>query len=149
MGFFSGFKKVVKPLVDVPRWMHLDRLVQQGKAIKELANEIFIVKTPQEKETFEQAMERLDISDSGLQKRIGELKWLFFFYVLAFLGIFGYGTYLFLAHYPRAGFLAYAVSMVAFSQAFRQHFWFMQLKHQSLGMSFKQWYEITFTGKLK
>ena len=149
MGFFNGVKRVIKPLVDVPRWMQLKNIKLQGKAIKDLGQDLFVIKTIDNPESYEQALDRLKINENSVLERIQELKKLFVFYLACFVVIFTYGSYMFYQHYPRAGFLAYAVSTIALSQAFRQHFWLTQLKNRCLGMNFKKWFELTFLGKVK
>lgn len=147
MGFFNRVKRVVKPFVNFPSWMQLGMLVANARRIKELAGSVFFVQTPEKVETFEQAMQRLGLTEADLNERKREFARLFWFYFVLFIVGIAYGIYLFTDTYVKAGIIAFAVSGIILAQAFRQHFWLTQIKYRLLGLTFKIWFQMTFLGK--
>ncbi|MGE3920546.1 MAG: type IVB secretion system protein IcmV [Gammaproteobacteria bacterium] len=149
MGFYSGVKKAVKPLVDVPRWLDVNRLMQFGTFIGTAAKRAFTFQKPEQKETFEQALARLKITEKDLAHRKREFTRLLVIYLIAFIAIFSYGIYLFSTAHIKAGTLALAISLIPLVQIFRFHFWLFQIKSRKLGCSVREWFYYGILRKAK
>ncbi len=93
MGFFNGVKRVVKPLVDVPRWMQVRSIAQYGQAIKQLAMETFSVKKTTQTESFEELSNRLGLNGTAINQRITDMQRLLIFYSVFFIAIISYGIF--------------------------------------------------------
>lgn len=97
-------------------------------------------------ETFEQAVARLKLSESDLARRQKS----FFRTSLLFLSIavlvFLYAVNLFLSGLLLATFISLVLVAMALALAYRDHFWYTQMKHRRLGLTFKNWVDYTFRG---
>ena len=71
MGFFRSMGKVIKPMVNFPRWMGWNQIADSGKFINSLAKDVFKTK-PDGKlrdEKFEDACRRLNLTSGILLQR--------------------------------------------------------------------------------
>jgi len=134
-------KRLVKERI--PNWMDLSRAKAGSKSILGMAKNLFVVSQPKRTETFEQALERLGMSEKDVGERLQAFFRLFLIMVLVSIVIFSYAVYLLITGTLMASFAAIAVSTVAAALAFKNHFWYIQLKHRRLGMIFKEWLHAT------
>lgn len=128
-------------------WVDWGRIKRGGHSIEDAAKDLFILKSAQSVETFEEAQRRLKLTDANIAARARALLiWsmlalalsiFLFFYALYH---FAYGTF-------QAGFLVLALTGLAISLSFRYHFWHVQIKMRKLGCSFQDWFQYTFKGK--
>lgn len=145
MGFFSGAKKVVKPLVNVPQWLGYDVLKNMTKWVGGLFKQFFIPQHAEVTETFEQAMARLNLTEADIKERIQQFKFLMILWVIVFVGVFGYSVYLAWIGSMRGFIVGLSVGFLALSQVFRNHFWIFQLRHRKLGCSLREWWDSKVT----
>lgn len=149
MKVIRGVGKLVKPFVNFPSWMGLRQLSASGKGIANTAKSIYQPGDPNRvirKETFEQAVERLHLSEQDLQQRMKTFWNMTLVYLFVALGLFGYGASLCVDGYFAAGFLSFILTVLALSLALRQHFWYFQIKRRKLGCTMKEWFKGTFGG---
>lgn len=145
MKVFRTMGRVVKPLVDFPRWMNVKKLWQNAKDIKTIAKHVTSVPSSGRHETFEQAVIRLGLNEADLIRRQREYWWL----TLTFL-IFGgvillvCGYHLWRTHYIAAA-VSFVLAGVAFAQAFRNHFWYVQIELRKLGIHWREWLRYTLS----
>lgn len=135
------FKKVAGKVVDtrVDRWMSWGYIKETTDRFKILFLDIVIPKKASTSETFEEAMQRLELTEADLVQRKKEFIRLFYFFILLAIGILAYALYMaFLGNLVTA-LIAFCLSVYALSQAFRFHFWLFQLKHRKLGCTIKEW----------
>jgi intracellular multiplication protein IcmV len=93
-----------------------------------------------EKETFEEALKKYNISEEELA-RISHNYFLFaiFFLCLA-IGVLAFGFYLIFTGGHFTGLIiALAITIFLTGQAFSYHFWYFQIKHRKLGCTFEEW----------
>lgn len=147
MKVFKFLGKFVKPFVNFPQWLGWKQIVSSTRALKELAKTAFqISKGESRKESFEQAVSRLRLTEEDLKKRKKMFLRMALFYFLIGAGLFGYGIYLFVSTpYFLGGLLTLILSMLMFTYAYREHFWYFQLKARKLGCSFNDWMAFTFS----
>jgi len=146
MGFWNRTKKVVKPLVNVPAWVGYDRLASSTRSIWDVIKGLFFPAKAEREETFEQAMERLNLTEEVLKQRVKEFHNLIFMWAVIFCGVVGYAIYL-AWQGSWIGFIpAIAISLIPIAQMFRYHFWVFQIKQRKLGCTFKEWLNSSFTG---
>lgn len=145
MGFFGGIKKVVKPFVDVPKWVGYEQLKGVTGWVKGLFKRTFVIRKQNYNETFEQAMVRLKLTEQDLAKRTHEFTWLVRFWLALFFLVILYAAYM-------AGIASWAgliisisVSLLTLSQAFRYHFWLFQIRHRKLGCTLREWWHSRVT----
>ncbi|MCL5261663.1 MAG: type IVB secretion system protein IcmV [Gammaproteobacteria bacterium] len=133
-GFFKSF-------VDVRRWVFYDEIINNAKIIVNLGKSVLLLdKKPTTTETFAEAVERFQLSENDLVLKEKH----FFQFTLSYL-IIGflllcYATYLLLfVDALMVGSAVIIMALLMFVYAYREHFWFMQIRKRKLGCSFKEW----------
>ncbi|GAB4393258.1 MAG: type IVB secretion system protein IcmV [Gammaproteobacteria bacterium] len=137
----NGVKKVVTPFVNVKAWMGWNNLKSTTADLKGLCKEVLTVHKPKTGgETFEQAIQRLGLTEKDIQRRMQEFKYLAMLQAVLFVGVFLYSFYiLFYADHIHGFFVGIALSLAIAALFFRFHFWYFQLKQRRLGCTFKDW----------
>ena len=141
MGFWKTSKKVAGHIVDVrvDKWIGLDSIKQTTRGIYGSAKELVTPEQAARTETFEQALERLNLTEADLAKQKIQFTRLFYFFVVLAFTVFGYGIYIALQGNLLGFLIAFALTAYALSQAFRYHFWVFQITKRKLGCSIKDW----------
>lgn len=143
MGFFRGLGRMVKPLVNIPKWMSAKQITADAAYISQIAKQVLTPQKAQQEETFEAALQRLNLTEQDLRDRKKEFTRLAGFFFVVFILLVGYVVYLILDSTGevswRAILLSIVVSLIALVQFFRFHFWLYQIKERRLGCSFKQY----------
>jgi intracellular multiplication protein IcmV len=130
-------------------WVDFDNLKYISNGIWGTVRPLFVA--PQEpliKETFEQAMLRMNLSEKEVIQK--QENYLFFTYIflLCAVVVFAYSFYLLMFHHSILGFcLGIAVVAMFLSQAMRFHFWYFQTKHRKLGCTLSEWWEGKLTNE--
>lgn len=143
MGFFGGIKKAGGYVFNfrVDKWFGLDQFKSSSGQLVDEAKTIFVGEKASRTETFEQALQRLNVTEQELQARLKEFRRLLVVYLLVALVLFVYSTYIAYAYDNILGFfMGLAVTTYALSHAFKYHFWIFQITHKKLGCSLKEWF---------
>lgn len=148
MAVGDNVKKTVKNIVKVNRktffnprrWFQYDTLKGQVLYLYDFGKQVFTAATPEREETFEEAMERLNLTESDIQTTANN----YFLYSIVFLVIaviaFIISFYFLIVHSSiSAWILGLAGTALLVVQAFRFHFWYFQIKHRKLGCTFEEW----------
>ena len=147
MGFWSGTKKIFKPLVDVSTWLNLKQIRENGHSILQMAKDVFVPGKATRQETFEEAMNRLNLTEEDIKKRTIEFNRLIAIMLTLFFLIISYGIYL-AWQGSWSGFLpCISMSLFVLGLAFRYHFWLFQIKQRKLGCTFREWLDSSFMEK--
>lgn len=135
------FKKVAGKVVDtrVDRWMSWGYIRETTDRFKVLFLDIVIPKKASTSETFEEAMQRLELTEADLALRKKEFTRLFYFFIVLAVIILAYALFMAYRGSLVTALIAFCLSVYALSQAFRFHFWLFQLKHRKLGCTIKEW----------
>lgn len=147
MGVFRRMGKIIKPLVDIPRWMDAKRIADGADIIGGMAKSIFKPAQAKQKEDFSTAVERLKLTEKELERRYREFTRLFRFFFVTFLLVGAYATYLWFASSWHAAVLGTVVTGIPLVLAYRFHFWRFQLIQRRLGCNFKEWLRVGVLGK--
>lgn len=135
------FKVNRKTFLNPSAWIDLNSLRFSNRTIKEILTDVLTpIKPAEKKETFDEAVKRLGLTDKDVQEA-GE-SYLTFSYLFAILGALAllFGFYLLFKHGTFTGWLlAFASSALFMSQAFKFNFWSFQIKHKKLGCTFDEW----------
>jgi intracellular multiplication protein IcmV len=149
MGSRYGVKDFLKSFVNFPAWMGASGLRRTAGDISTMSRELFTLKhAPVREETFEEAIARFNLSEADLKQRqraFGRLAALYLFVVFC-LGI--YVVYLWYNHAILSVFMTLVLMLVASSFAFKEHFWYVQMRQRRLGLTLKQWF-LFVVGKTK
>ncbi len=139
--------RVVKPLVDFPRWMGWGRLKDNTTIVTGMAKGLLTSKAATEyrHETFEEAAARLNLDEAAITARKKDLLRMTVFYLVIAVVLFLYAVYLFAVLGLFLGaIMGFVIGCVALTLAFRQHFWYIQMKYRRLGFTFNDWVNATF-----
>lgn len=139
MQIIQGVKRILKPLVDFPTWMGYRMLIDNGKSVIEGVKDLFIPAKPQRTESFEEAINRLGLTNKNIDSQKKIFLALSLFWGLIAIGAFIYASSLFLNGGFKGGLFALALTFLAVILCFRYHFWYFQVKQRLLGASFKLW----------
>lgn len=123
-------------------WIGYDFIRFQHRYIWDTIKGLFTVQKPEREETFEQAMQRLKLTESDVTFLMGRYRTFALLFVIcsllsflnAFFILFYYGKIM-------GWLLGMAVTGLFASQAFRYDFWSFQLRSRRLGVTFKEWQE--------
>lgn len=121
-------------------WIDFNTLSTQNRTIWTVLRGLFTTPRPVREETFEQAMERLKISESDVKQIAKTYRW--YAITFSFLGlvVLIYAFYLLFHNATIAGFLlGLAAAALFFSQAFKFDFWSFQMRKRKLGLTYAQW----------
>lgn len=151
MGFFKVVKKGITAGWKVSSWVGTDQIKGNVGAIKDLASAAFIAnqknaKAPK-KETFEQCLRRLGISEAALQKRIKNSGQIILMCSLLSIPMALYTLYMFYSGYYLSGFVCLMLTAVLLAYSFREHFNRFQMQQRRLGCTFQEWSQSFSKGK--
>lgn len=142
MGLWKSTKNIASKVFDfrVDRWMSLSYVKTVSRQTGSLLKDLVVPKKASRTETFEQAMERLRLTEADIIQRQKEFRQLVcIFFIIACLIIL-YGLYMITKGYPMVGLISFCIALYALSQAFHFHFWLFQMKHRKLGCTLKEWF---------
>ena len=139
MSFFGSIKKIIKPAVDVPKWIGYRQLVKSNRLFFGFIKKFFIPDQAKTEESFEEALLRLKLTPADLIQRSKEFTRLMKVWIFLFFLSISYGIYLFYNHDFRGFFPCLGISIIILTQIFRYHFWLFQIKQRRLGCGFRDW----------
>lgn len=142
MGFWRGTGKVMGQIVDVrvDKWVGVDAIKENTNTLVKWIRSIFRIQEASREETFEAAMERLNLSNEMIEQRRRQYSILVYVFLALSSIIFAYGIYLAYEHSWSAASLSMALVIYSLSQAFRYDFWVYQFTKKKLGCSIKEWW---------
>ncbi len=143
MGFFSGVKNVGGYVFNfrVDKWVDYNQLKTTTTKILGIGAEVFRPEQADRTETFEHALERLNLTEVELNTRKTEFIRLMIIYSLVATLIFVYSLWIAVANKNIMGFfMGFCITIYALTHAFRYHFWIYQIKHRKLGCSVREWF---------
>ena len=149
MGSRYGVKDFLKSFVNFPAWMGASHLKRTADDISKMSKELFTLQHASvREETFEEAVLRFNLSEADLaqrQRAFGRLAALYLFICFC-LGV--YAVYLWHKHDFLSVLMTLVLMMVAASFAFKEHFWYVQMRQRRLGLTPKDWF-LFIVGKSK
>jgi intracellular multiplication protein IcmV len=144
VSFFGSIKKIIKPAVDVPKWIDYQQLVKSNRSIFGFIKKFFIPEQAKTQESFEEALLRLKLTPADLIQRNKEFTRLMWVWILLFCFSLIYSVYLLHNHALRGFFPCLGMSVIILTQIFRYHFWLFQIKQRRLGCGFRDWLNSQF-----
>ena len=141
-GFFRGVGKVSGKVIDVraDKWLGYEYLKATSMRTFDIVRENFLPEQATSSETFEEALHRLQLTESLLKQRIKEFQRLLWFHLALTAGVIGYALYMASQHALIATLVAFCLSIWCAGQAFRYHFWLFQMQHRKLGCTLSEWF---------
>jgi len=143
----SSTKSYLSRIFKVREWSDWNRVRAGGKSIEDGVKDLFVLKTTQSVETFDEAQRRMKLTDENLAVRARALfNWSVVTLVLSIL-LLVYALYHFVYGSFHAGILVLALMCLSLALSFRYSFWYFQIKSRKLGCSFQDWFQCTFKGR--
>ena len=134
---FEWLKKVVR----IKDWSDLERSAGFINYLKELYTNFFKINeiSAEKPKAFTEVIEKFKLSPSDLSVQEKTFKRLYQFFSLIFVTIFLYAAHKIVTGFYLVGIVTICISLIAFSLAFRYHFYLTLLNHQNLNFTFKDW----------
>ncbi len=134
-----GFRYFTRRFLNIPRWMGSESLRSTAGYIRRLSRGLTESKQQSVKETFEEAVERLKLSEEDIQSRLKDYQRLAKIYFCLLVIAFVYFLYLVFHGYWVATIMMMTFMLLMFSFYFRESFWAVQIQQRRLGLTFKEW----------
>lgn len=147
----SKIKATAKFLFDVPAWIGTNNLSQSTGWLSRLIQQTFRISSrpsDTQKETFDDAMQRMGITTEELPKRAGHFLLVSIMFLVLSIGSLAYMSYL----WARASWLVIIATFIVFClfsvRAYFYSFWCFQIRKKRLDCTFKEWLVWLFKGGL-
>lgn len=142
------FKISRKTFFNPTSWMAYNSLRAYTRNLYDVLRSLFTAPpAPIQTETFEQAMNRMGLTEEAIRETAQTYYWYAMFFATLGVLLVLFAFYLLFHHATFSGWLlALASSALFFAQAFRFHFWYFQIQRRKLGCTFAEWRE-AFLGK--
>jgi len=140
MGVFDVFKVSRKTFFNPSGWLGWDGLKNINYMLGAILRPLFTKQEPTRQESFEEAMERLGLTEEDLKNTIASYQSYSLLFLLVSIILFTYSFYLLFAHGAIGGFLlGLGVTAVSLIQAYKYDFWVFQMRRRKLGATFVEW----------
>lgn len=135
----GSIRRGLKSLVNFPAWMGWSEVKSNARLITGMAKNLTHLSEPEHEETYEQAVARMQLTPSMLAQRERVLFRLACFYFLLTVALLAYTVYLFFIGTWVSVMMSGVLVLIGGSLAFREHFWYFQMRQKRLGCTFKEW----------
>lgn len=141
MGIFSKTKRGIVWLFALKpsKWIDYQNLKQTASYLFELGRSFYQIPSANQNETFEEAVEKLNLTDTDLELRFKNFSFLIYFFLFLSLLIGCYFFWLALHGHFMGSCMSFAIMVYSLSLAFRYHFWRYQLQRRKLGCTTQEW----------
>ena len=149
MGLFKVVKKSVTSGLNVKEWVGYSQLKENTSILGRLFKGVF--KRPKSEaivESFDEAVQRLDLSEDDLKQRMKTAKQVVLFCGSAAVLIFFYMFYIFSQGQFLSGLICLMLTVLMSLYTIREHFNLYQMRQRRLGCSFEE-YVSSLVGKRK
>lgn len=136
-GFFRTLSSV---FFDVPRWVNAKQYIETNKTLFTRIKDVFRIAKAQRHETFDAAMQRLQVSDQDLKERLQSNQRAMMIILLFVAILCVYGIILMFKGTVAGVVVVLAIIALSAVRAFQYSFWNFQIKNRKLGCSFKEWW---------
>lgn len=146
MGFWGGVKKTTGFFFNfkIGQWLDYDTVKGGASYFFYLFKSFFQLRNTGYEETFEEAKDRLQLSDNEIELQSKNYLLVSVIFFLAFLSLFCYTAYLVYNKNRLSAALSGAITIYALSFSIRHHFWYFQLRQKKLGCTLSEWFRALF-----
>ncbi len=131
---------VLRSYIPITSAIGPDNYKKSFESCKSIIKGVFKRSKATNPETFDEALERMSITEVDLKKRYIDYQKMYYLFMFLSLGLFFYSFYLLFIGYYFALFLGLAVTALSLVQAFKRHFWMFQVRQRRLGCTFREWW---------
>lgn len=132
-------RRLLRNVFNPRGWSGYDNVKQSGQQVADMFKDITTTRGPTRKESFAQAMKRLQLSDEDIAKKMMWLyrsSWIYFIFatlvvIYAFIALFTVNVVTFA--------VSGVIAVLGYTLAFRDSFFYFQMKRRKLGLTFKEW----------
>lgn len=139
----SALGRVFKPFVNFPRWMNLRQLRANAAAIAKMIQDMRIHRPEVRRESFDEAIQRMNLTDEDIKDRMRTCLTLSVVYSFAALCFLIYTFYM-IWHGHLGMILGILITALMAVFAYREAFWYFQMKTRTLGNTFRDWLSFLF-----
>lgn len=144
----SALGRIFKPLVNFPKWMGLRQLKSNAAVISKMIKDLRVYRPGIHQETFDEAVVRLQLTEEDIKQRMRTCFTLSIVYSIIAILLLVYTIYLVL-QLSLGMILGLLVTVLMSVLAYREHFWYFQMKTRRLGNSFQDWISFLVRGRRK
>ncbi len=137
-----------RQMFNVSGWMGMSNLTQSASDIVKSFKDLSLTREAARRETFDEAMQRLGMKEADVLLRIRQCYYTAWFYVACSLLLFAYAIYLITLHIFLGAIITLILTLLAGALAYRESFWYFQMKVRKLGCTFKE-YQAFMLGRKK
>lgn len=137
LGHFFNFR--------IDKWIGVSFLKSTADLFVSSAKELLKVRKARYPEDFEEAVDRLSLTEAELKAQSLRYKSFAFIFVLMALLVLSYGFYLYTKKNILGCIMSISIFVYVLTQAFQYHFWYMQIETNKLGSSIKDWFYFLFS----
>ncbi len=143
-----GFTRVFfRTFVDIKRWLNYDEVKGGLKTTVDLFNKFFSSRRePACRETYEESIARLNLNEMQLLNRKKVLLYSSLIYFFVAIVFFLYSCHQLISKHLFSGFMGLILVFFLAILAYREHFWYMQIRKKKLGCSFYDWLDFISRG---
>lgn len=146
---FGVVRSFVGSIVKPTQWMGYSRAKGTAHSLLGMAQRLF--RCPDEvnvtSKTIEEVSAELGLTPEALLRKERIFLRLTIWLLVLMVVVWGYAAYQFMEGLYRGVVPSIILSIVCLAQAFRYHFWYVQLKIGKLGCTFDDWFNYVFSGK--
>lgn len=144
MGIKSVIKTTFGQIINlrVTDWINAENHKNNLNYINDTLKRVFTSSyaSTNNQETFEQAMQRLNLTEKDILDRKKEFSKLFFISLIISIFFFIYTMVITIRYKNFYSFiLGSSISFFSLTQTFKYHFWLTQINKKKLGLTFKEW----------
>lgn len=144
-GFFGS-------LVDVRKWTDFDDIKSNARFIASSYRDLLPKKNQdgagegsKVAQTFDETVRLLQWSEEDIKEKTKYFFRYFIIYLISAIGLFFYTVYLLnVSNKTLAIFASLILAMVMLVYAWREHFWYMQMRQRKLGCTLSDWVSFVF-----
>ncbi len=148
MSLRDAFKFSRKTFFNPVGWLDYENLKHFNLTIKSILRALFSTAKPLRDETFEQAMQRLQLTKEDVKEGAKTYRCYAVLFLLLAIAVFAYSIYLLFTHGTLTGLLiGIGTTGLFLSQAYKYDFWAFQMRRRKLGATYKEWKRSLFGGR--
>ena len=137
LGHFFNFR--------VDKWIGVSFLKNTAEVFYNSAKALVTIQQERNPEAFDEAVQRLSLSTADLKAQSSRYKSLALLFLFLAVVVMGYGIFLCLNHNTIGFIMTLSLFIYVLTQAFRYHFWHMQIETGKLGCTIKEWAHYLFS----
>lgn len=151
MALSDIFKVNRRTFLNPRGWIDFDSLRETTLTIYNSLIALFTPDKPVRKESFDQAVDRLNLTEADIRSGAANYRFFAIFFLICGLLTLIYSGYLLFSrfHSVTGWMIGMATSALLFSQAFKFEFWSYQMRNHKLGVTYKEWRNAMFGSKGK